>query len=235
MGLLITSALKGLAQSREANRLLFYIAGSRGVSKHVMTYNGTLGATPGHMSFGLWRPTVGFFVSPRLAIEYSWLRKREYFEQIGRGVRADGKPITGVVRDENRAWAIPITLRYRIRPRENQRFQLEALVGLSYVSQSVASESYRTDDEEILDYWYLKAKGRNFYVMAGIAGRFALGKHLEVVGDYGFNRMLKNMDGGVSQQVIGNSTGLTRNRSIGLRYRFNFKINKPAPKETVTE
>lgn len=103
-------------------------------------------------------------------------------------------------------------------------------MGLSYVKKDVENEEKRTVAGQITNYRYIEGQGSNLYAMAGVGGRFLLGRHLEIVGDYGFNRILKNVDGDTHMQLIGNRTGLTRNRSIGLRYRFNFKINKPKPK-----
>ncbi|GAA3917769.1 hypothetical protein [Hymenobacter algoricola] len=69
--------------------------------------------------------------------------------------------------------------------------------------------------------------------MAGISGRFQLIPHLELVADFGFNHVLRNVSGEVHTSLIGNPTGLTRNRSIGLRYRFNPRIAKAKPKAAV--
>lgn len=214
------------AQHPDETNLRFYITSSRGPNKYEVFYQGALVPWPSEVTFSPWKPTVGVFIAPRLALETSWLRYRDTHRGGGYGTTVSGAPSSLDTYEKVDSWAIPLTARYTITRNTKRRLQVEVLAGLSYVKKSIKNEHKEMVNGEITNCRYIEGSGSNLYGMAGIGGRFQLIRHLEIVGDYGFNRVIKNVDPDVHLQLIGNRSGLTRNRSIGIRYRFNFKVNK---------
>jgi hypothetical protein len=55
-------------------------------------------------------------------------------------------------------------------------------------------------------------------------------RHFELLYDHAWNRNLDGAPPYIRQQITGSPNGLTTNRSLALRYRFNW--GKPAPQPT---
>ena len=72
-----------------------------------------------------------------------------------------------------------------------------------------------------------EARATNGYYTMGAAVQVPLGRHLEGVLDWTYNRNLRAAPEEVNFNTTGNRYGLTRAIGIGLRYRFNVR-KKPA-------
>ncbi|QNH63361.1 outer membrane beta-barrel protein [Hymenobacter sediminicola] len=238
LGIILLAAAISHAQvvPKPPVRYKFYVAGAHGYTKHEIFYKSP-SVYPNSTTIGPWKPTVGVNFNERFSIEISRWRDIEdnEYKMSASGTKLDGTPVREYTGSYSYSRGIPLTGRYAFTRSTSNRLKLEVIGGISYVTTKASLEERRIEGEEEVSYEFVSAQSSNLYVSAGLGGRFQLGKHLEIVGDYGFNRILRNVDGATHRQIIGNPTGLTRNRSIGLRYRFNFKINKPTPKEDAAE
>jgi hypothetical protein len=222
--LAVFNSLNTSAQSFEAKRkFMFYVTVSRGDSKYVVRYPYTPTYPFGSISFSSWRPAVGFFISPQLAIEYTWSKHSRTDRQTATGTTMNGRPAMEELLSTNDAWAIPLTARYNLLRGKQRRFNVDVLAGLSFVNSRATSRFTRIEDGQVVNGYYVEAEGSGFHGMVGLAGRYAVGQHFELVGDFGFNRPLRKVEPEYYRLIIGNPSGLTRNRSIGLRYRFNLR------------
>ncbi|MFD2785417.1 outer membrane beta-barrel protein [Hymenobacter rubripertinctus] len=216
------------AQDSGDSKLLhkYHLTVSRGYSVYEVFYDSRSGIQPSVISFGPWQLGVGVNVSNRLSMETGLLYSKQHSESIAQGTGLNGMPIAERLKSNSQAIGMPIKFRYAIRRNAKSRFQADVIGSISFVRQQADSEFTRTEGVDVLDYYYKQGESSDFYVTAGLSGRYLLWKHLEIVGELSFNHILKDLPSEVHTNVIGNPTGLTENHKIGLRYNFNFKLPK---------
>ena len=214
---------------------IFYFGVNASNNRYETFYRGSASAWPSTTLLRPWSASFGLAINKRLEIGVQYMAQNEESLSKAAGVNANGLAISTILHDERQSWVLPLLVRYSLFHRSNGRFNLDVLGGTTFLSDRFVAELTRTEGQEVIAYRYNQGAGFNLYATAGLGARYLFGKHLELVGEIAYSRVLKNVEPDVHRLLLGNPTGLTRSNSIGLRYRFNFKINKPALKEDTAE
>ncbi|QNH63360.1 hypothetical protein [Hymenobacter sediminicola] len=212
-----------------------YVGINASNNRYEAFYRGSASAWPSTTLLRPWSASFGLAINSRLETGGHYMAQNEESKSESEGVNGNGLSISTKLYDKRQSWVLPLMVRYSLYRKSKGRFNIDILGGITLLSDRFVAELTRTEGPEVIAYRYNEGKGLNIYASTGVGARYLFGKRLEVVGDISFSRVLKNVEPDVHRLLLGNSTGLTRSNSIGLRYRFNFKIDKPAPKEDAME
>ena len=177
--------------------------------------------------------TAGYYFIPRLAVQLSGAYGHSSDNAVtGTRTTPDGVYTSAISSNSEHAAASAL-IRYALYKRQS-RLRVDALVGLAWAYDSFTynTQGFFTSAPNAtaitLGEKHSHDKGSQFFATAGVGLRWVFNRHFELIGDLSFNRNLDNASEYIHQQATGNQFGLTSNRSLGLRYRFN--LRKPAPK-----
>ena len=187
--------------------------------------NGVIDINP--LDKSLFPFTVGYYFTPRFAVQLGGSYVHITYNSPG-GIRQDpaGTSILGATDYTHTRGSVSTLLRYAVLPQKN-RLQVDALLELMWARDAYISYSYSTFNGAITSEQTRRDNGAQFIATAGVGFRWVFSRHFELMYDHAWNRNLDGAPPYLRQQIIGNSNGLTNNRSIALRYRFNW--GKPAP------
>ncbi|RSK36226.1 hypothetical protein [Hymenobacter metallilatus] len=223
---LFTAWSLGQEVQHEKHKPKFYISVSRGYNKYEIFYKNNSALPPTTLYFGPWQLVAALNVNNRLFIESSLLRHTEYSRSSAMGISTNGIPMAEYLTSSLKATGFPLMIRYALRKDDNKRLQVDILSNIVFVKHKADSEFKRIEGSDTVGYYYVQGSSFNVYAMVGVSGRYLVYKNLEIIGQIGFNHVLKSVPAEVHTAVIGNRTGLTGNHTIGLRYKFDFKFGK---------
>ncbi len=222
-----------LAQSAapESDRRPFYVELRGSHNNCEIRYqngNGVVDIKPLETSFLPF--TVGYYFTSRFAVQLGGSYGHNTHNSSG-GIRQDptGTYIIGAFNETHTYGSVSTLLRYAMLPKKN-RLQVDALLGLMWARDAYVSYSYSTFNGVITGEQTRRDNGAQFIGTAGVGFRWVFSRHFELMYDHAWNRNLDGAPPYIRQQITGNANGLTTNRSLALRYRFNW--GKPAPQPT---
>lgn len=179
--------------------------------------------TPNGGGTGPWMAAIGSQLTPRWAMQlgYSFQHVRTRDEHMG--TMLNGQQIYGWRSADTWTHALPFTARYTIVSPPNSHLHIDLIGGGIWVSSRFADAAEEFVDGQSRGILTDKDHTTQWFITGGIGARYAIGRHLEGVLDYGIVRNLKWAPEYVHLNVVGNKWGITRSISLGLRYRFNLK------------
>jgi hypothetical protein len=201
----------------------YYVGVQAGSSRYEMFYRNPT-VTPTVFVISPWQLTAGYCLTPRLAVQLSFTHSRTTYDSPGAIlVLPNGQlALFNIYHEEDAQTALPIVLRWAL-SKPVARLQADAILGLTWAHHFYQATSYDQLDGKITREYAYGNQGSLGYLTAGIGGRYAISQHFEATGDIAWNRTMNDESSSIHRQVSGNSLGLTRSMSIGVRYRFNLR------------
>jgi hypothetical protein len=169
-----------------------------------------LALNPVHMA-------VGYALSPRLAVQLGLAVGWSKYESTSSGTNLSGQAMRGVTSDANRMQAIPILVRYTIN-RPEQRFQVDALFGPTFVHAWAKSDLVEYLDEQVTKQVQRSSEGWNTLLTGGLGGRYVIRDHLQLTADVLLNRNSRSYR--QTATINRNESRLTPSIGVGVQYRF---------------
>jgi hypothetical protein len=201
----------------------YYVGVQAGSSRYEMFYRSPA-VTPTVFVISPWLLTAGYYLTPRLAVQVSFTHSRTTYDSPG-GIQElpNGQlALYNIYHEEDAQTAIPIVLRWAL-SKPGTRLQADAILGITWGHHFYKATTYDQLNGKITREYAYGNQGSLGYLTAGIGGRYGISQHFEATGDITWNRTMNDESSAVHRQVSGNSLGLTRSMSIGVRYRFNLR------------
>ncbi|MFC7671429.1 hypothetical protein ACFQT0_31485 [Hymenobacter humi] len=119
-----------------------------------------------------------------------------------------------------RTYCVPVLARYAALGFAHSRGHLDAVLGATLVGAKVHFDEQDRVNGQAVRQISRRYQATNGFLTAGIGARYALGRHLESVVDWTYNRNVRFASSMTNRYTTGNRYGLTPAVSVGLRYRF---------------
>jgi hypothetical protein len=204
----------------------YYVGVQAGGSRYEMFYRNPT-VTPTVFVISPWLLTAGYYPTPRLALQLSFTHSRTTYDSPGAIlVLPNGQlALYNIYHEEDAQTALPLVLRWSL-SKPTTRLQADAIVGITWAHHFYQATSYDQLNGKITREYAYGNQGSLGYLTVGLGGRYGISQHFEATGEVSWSRTMKDASRAIHRQVSGNSLGLTRSMSIGVRYRFN--LRKPA-------
>lgn len=210
------------AQNVEGSSSLagYYLEANLRKTSYEVFYPGT----PGVVGTSPWAVAIGKQLTPRWAVQlgYAFRHDGARDDPAYTGTTLSGQKIYGWRSFDTWTHSLPLTVRYAVIAQPRSRWQVDILAGTTWVSARGAAAGEEFIDGQSKGVVSNQVRTNHLYVTAGLGVRYAFGRRLEGVFDYGLVRNLKWAPDYIHLNTVGNKWGLTRSMSLGLRYRFNF-------------
>jgi opacity protein-like surface antigen len=215
------------AQGLENSTLLarYYTEAHLSRSDYEIRYPGT----PNLGGVSPWQVVVGRQLSPRWAVQLGYAFKHDSYGSDHMGTTLTGQRTYGWRTFNTWTHAVPLAVRYDLYRLPNSRLHIDALLGITFVRARFKIAAADYVDDVLVEEGRNQDRASQWYVTAGVGVRYPFSRRFEGVFNYGYARNFKRATEHVHAQTTGNSWGLTRSFSIGLRYRF--AIGKPRQAE----
>lgn len=160
---------------------------------------------------------VGYAFTPKIALQVGAVLGRSEHEFESSGTTTAGVPVGSVTWDKTKSVALPLLARYTLGRPESKRFNLDVFLGPVFIHSKLETRKTETLDGVPEEKYNTSQNAWNTALSGGLGGRYAIGKHLQIVGDVALN---KNSQVTQKLSVTGNKAGLTSSIALGLQYRF---------------
>ena len=160
---------------------------------------------------------VGYQFNPYLAMQVGFCQHNPLTaEEMQSGFLPNGNAYTSSFHTCLYDAAVPVQLRYRLTRRRQQRLHLDALVGITTVFHRNIRGDYTTTAGQTTYTSYTNERSTNFCFAGGLALGYAIGHHLDALGQLGACTNLETLQYEYVRQFI-------PDLSCELRYKFGRK------------
>ena len=188
----------------------------------VSTTSGSPRAEAGRTNARRPQLTVGYQLTPRLALQAGFAPLRETFTYGGIGTNNAGQPLIERGQSATRSLALPVLARYTFAVRPWKNLQLDMLGGTVLFWSRGKSEFTRTENGVVTTQSVVTTQVNNAFLAAGPSARYEAGRHLAGFVDWMFYKNVRST-AAYPGSNLGNKTGITNSVNLGIRYQFGYR------------
>lgn len=219
----ICVAFHGAAQpvAGTSPKLPYYVALQYSQANYEIYYP----STPNYNSIYAPQLVVGWQLKPRLAAQVGFGFERTSYRQDPSytGTTVAGVPIYGWSQEKTYMHSFPVLMRYSLVQYRKTRVQLDFLAGATVLYAKFRSEGAGYVGGQLVRQSSYGDQATQFYLAGGFGVRYLFRPRIEGVFEAIWSRNTKEVPSVVHLNVSGNSLGITKAYSLGLRYRFNLR------------
>lgn len=202
----------------------FYAGVGINSSNYIVEYKFGL---PADYEAGRWQTTLGYYITPRFALQVSYSGGKSSYSGIAEGVTLTGERMQQITNSASSFYAVPILVRYTLTKRPEKRLQFDVLAGLTFARGNYTESYSETLGEKTTLETSAQYDLQHSYFTAGVAARYVFSRHWELEVTYTLSRNTKRMPD-FYNEMTGSPYGLTSGYGLNLRYRFGIGTPKPA-------
>ncbi|UYZ62350.1 outer membrane beta-barrel protein [Hymenobacter weizhouensis] len=177
--------------------------------------------SPHKPTVGPAKVNIGYFVSPRLALQVGILYRTKEINQTSTGTTIAGIPSQTKRKKEEWTTVLPVLARYSL-VAVSERLKVDVLGGVTLLQSRFNSTRTTTEGGQVVEDVQSSEKATATYATGGLGLRYALGrkKRLELVSDATISRNTAGLSPSVARYLLIPKWGGTSALSIGMRYNI---------------